>query len=75
MTVRRVAVIGLGPGGAIAIDALAREQAFDTIRVFERRHAPGGCWLVVSENLAFGVIAEPSGRSFSCRRELMLRQD
>ncbi|OBR03378.1 Thiol-specific monooxygenase [Colletotrichum higginsianum IMI 349063] len=41
---KRVAVIGLGPAGAIAIDALAQEQAFDTVRVFERREAPGGCW-------------------------------
>ena len=43
MGTQRVAVIGLGPSGAIAIDALAREQAF-AIRVFERREAPGGCW-------------------------------
>ncbi|WQF81150.1 Putative flavin monooxygenase, FAD/NAD(P)-binding domain superfamily [Colletotrichum destructivum] len=42
---KRVAVIGLGPAGAITIDALAQEQAFDTIRLFERREAPGGCWL------------------------------
>lgn len=42
--IKRVAVIGLGPGGAIAIDALAREKAFDTIRVFERREDVGGCW-------------------------------
>ncbi|KAF1922408.1 FAD/NAD(P)-binding domain-containing protein [Didymella exigua CBS 183.55] len=45
MVVKRVAVIGLGPSGAISIDALAQEQAFDVIRVFERREAPGGCWL------------------------------
>jgi cation diffusion facilitator CzcD-associated flavoprotein CzcO len=44
MPAKRVAVIGLGPGGAIAIDALAQEKAFDTIRVFERNGAPGGCW-------------------------------
>ncbi|KAK7934637.1 Flavin-containing monooxygenase FMO [Apiospora marii] len=43
--VKRVAVIGAGPAGAITIDALAKEKAFDTIRVFERREAPGGCWL------------------------------
>ncbi|KAF2654459.1 FAD/NAD(P)-binding domain-containing protein [Lophiostoma macrostomum CBS 122681] len=42
---KRVAVIGLGPSGAITIDALAREKTFDVIRVFERREAPGGCWL------------------------------
>ncbi|KAH7414116.1 hypothetical protein DE146DRAFT_750286 [Phaeosphaeria sp. MPI-PUGE-AT-0046c] len=45
MTAKRIAIIGLGPGGAIAIDALAQEKAFETIRVFERREAPGGCWL------------------------------
>ncbi|OLN94297.1 Thiol-specific monooxygenase 1 [Colletotrichum chlorophyti] len=43
--VKRVAVIGAGPGGAITIDALAREKAFDVIRVFERREAAGGCWI------------------------------
>ncbi|KAK7964412.1 FAD/NAD(P)-binding domain-containing protein [Apiospora saccharicola] len=41
--VKRVAVIGTGPAGAITIDALAKEKAFDAIRVFERREAPGGC--------------------------------
>jgi cation diffusion facilitator CzcD-associated flavoprotein CzcO len=43
MKIKRVAVIGLGPSGAITVDALAQEQAF-AIRVFERREAPGGCW-------------------------------
>ena len=42
--VKRVAVIGAGPAGAITIDSLAKEKAFDAIRVFERREAPGGCW-------------------------------
>ncbi|KAL1594636.1 hypothetical protein SLS60_010397 [Paraconiothyrium brasiliense] len=45
MPIKRVAVIGLGPGGAITIDALAKEEAFDVIRVFERREGPGGCWI------------------------------
>ena len=44
LPVKRVAVIGAGPAGAIAIDALAQEKAFDLIRVFERREGPGGCW-------------------------------
>lgn len=44
---RRVAVIGAGPAGAIATDALVKEQAFDTVRVFERRNAVGGTWYVV----------------------------
>ncbi|KAM0435889.1 hypothetical protein ACHAPT_002781 [Fusarium lateritium] len=43
--VKRVAVIGAGPAGAIAVDALAQEKSFDLIRVFERREGPGGCWI------------------------------
>ena len=46
MVAKRVAVIGAGPAGAITIDALAQEKAFDLIRVFERREGPGGCWWV-----------------------------
>ncbi|BEI85724.1 hypothetical protein CcaverHIS002_0600110 [Cutaneotrichosporon cavernicola] len=42
---KRVAVIGAGPAGAIAVDALAQEQCFEVIRVFERREGPGGCWI------------------------------
>ncbi len=42
--IKSVAIIGAGPAGAIAIDALAQEQEFDTIRVFERREKAGGCW-------------------------------
>ena len=42
--VRRVAVIGAGPSGAIATDALVKEQTFDTIRVFDRRAGVGGTW-------------------------------
>ncbi|KAK3317088.1 hypothetical protein B0H66DRAFT_478961 [Apodospora peruviana] len=45
LPVKRVAVIGAGPSGAITLDALARENAFDIIRVFERREGPGGCWI------------------------------
>jgi cation diffusion facilitator CzcD-associated flavoprotein CzcO len=48
IVVKRVAVIGAGPAGAIAIDALAQEKTFDTIRVFERREKPGGLWYVIS---------------------------
>lgn len=44
--VRRVAVIGAGPAGAIATDALVKEQAFETIRVFDRRGTIGGTWQV-----------------------------
>ncbi|KAF5878415.1 putative dimethylaniline monooxygenase protein [Botrytis fragariae] len=44
-TIKSVAIIGAGPAGAIALDALAQEQAFDEIRLFERREKAGGCWL------------------------------
>ncbi|KAM0336900.1 hypothetical protein ACHAPQ_003634 [Fusarium lateritium] len=43
--VKRVAVIGAGPAGAITVDALSQEKTFDLIRVFERREGPGGCWI------------------------------
>ncbi|KAF3763086.1 FAD/NAD(P)-binding domain-containing protein [Cryphonectria parasitica EP155] len=42
---KRVAVIGAGPSGAITVDALARENVFEVIKVFERRDRPGGCWV------------------------------
>ncbi|KAI5241130.1 FAD/NAD(P)-binding domain-containing protein [Aureobasidium subglaciale] len=42
--IRRVAVIGAGPSGAITVDALAQEDIFDQIRVFDRQEGPGGCW-------------------------------
>ena len=42
--VKRVAVIGTGPAGSIATDALVKEEAFSTIRVFERQSRVGGTW-------------------------------
>lgn len=51
-SIKRVAVIGAGPAGAIAVDALAQEGAFDVIRVFERREKVGGCWYVRAWDLA-----------------------
>ncbi|KAL4879645.1 hypothetical protein BJY04DRAFT_193314 [Aspergillus karnatakaensis] len=42
---KRVAVIGTGPSGAIAVDALVQERAFDVIRVFERQERAGGNWV------------------------------
>lgn len=44
---KRIAVIGAGPAGAIAVDCLAQERAFSVIRVFERRETAGGCWYVI----------------------------
>ncbi|KAF6819178.1 hypothetical protein CPLU01_13121 [Colletotrichum plurivorum] len=48
---RRVAVIGAGPAGAIATDALVKEQAFDTVRVFDRRHRAGGTWVLTKDDI------------------------
>lgn len=45
--IKSVAIIGAGPAGAIAVDALAQEKAFDVIKVFERREKAGGCWSVM----------------------------
>ena len=45
--IKSIAIIGAGPAGAIAVDALAQEKAFDVIRVFERQEKAGGCWYVV----------------------------
>lgn len=42
--IKKIAVIGAGASGAIALDSLVREQAFDTIKVFERREKAGGVW-------------------------------
>ncbi|KAK4442954.1 hypothetical protein QBC34DRAFT_312070 [Podospora aff. communis PSN243] len=42
---QRVAVIGAGPAGAITTDALFKEQAFSTIRIFDRRPIIGGTWV------------------------------
>lgn len=46
MPVKSVAVVGAGPSGAIAVDALMQEKAFDSVRVFERQEKAGGCWYV-----------------------------
>ena len=42
--ISRVAVIGTGPSGLSAVKALSDENAFETIRVFERRDRVGGIW-------------------------------
>jgi cation diffusion facilitator CzcD-associated flavoprotein CzcO len=44
--IKSIAIIGAGPAGAIAVDALAQEKTFDVIRVFERQEKAGGCWYV-----------------------------
>lgn len=51
---KRIAVIGAGPAGAIATDALLKEQAFSKIRVFERQSRAGGTWSAI-------ILPEQSG--------------
>ncbi|KAL3481729.1 hypothetical protein BJX99DRAFT_253256 [Aspergillus californicus] len=41
---RRIAVIGAGPSGLAAVRALVQEEAFEYIRVFERKSRVGGLW-------------------------------
>lgn len=43
--VSSVAIVGAGPSGLVALDALVRENNFDVIKVFERRPEAGGCWV------------------------------
>mgnify|MGYP002718776700 CR=1 FL=1 len=51
--IKSIAIIGAGPAGAIAVDALAQEKSFDIIRVFERQEKAGGCWYVNVPSNAF----------------------
>jgi cation diffusion facilitator CzcD-associated flavoprotein CzcO len=43
-TIKRVAVIGAGPGGLAAARALLNENYFETITVYERSDRVGGTW-------------------------------
>ncbi|KAA8905316.1 hypothetical protein TRICI_005312 [Trichomonascus ciferrii] len=42
--IRKIAVIGGGPSGLTMLKALRGEQAFDTIKCFERGSQTGGLW-------------------------------
>ncbi|PHH91220.1 hypothetical protein CDD83_1270 [Cordyceps sp. RAO-2017] len=42
--VRKIAVIGAGPGGLAAAKYLSAQGAFDQIVVFEQQHEVGGVW-------------------------------
>lgn len=46
--VRKVAIIGGGASGAITLDSLVQENAFDEIVLFERRNVLGGVWVLDS---------------------------
>lgn len=45
MSIKSIAIIGGGPSGLIALDALIRENTFSKIKLFERRDQAGGCWI------------------------------
>jgi len=51
MAYKRVAVIGAGPSGLSAVRALADENVFDTIRLFERRDEVGGIWYIYLQHI------------------------
>lgn len=46
-SIKRVAIIGGGPGGIAAARALRDEGSFDTITIFERNNHTGGTWYVL----------------------------
>ncbi|OKL57839.1 hypothetical protein UA08_07190 [Talaromyces atroroseus] len=41
---KRVAIVGAGPSGLAAVRALAQENCFEYIRIFERSDRVGGLW-------------------------------
>ncbi|KAM3123695.1 hypothetical protein CJJ07_000246 [Candidozyma auris] len=44
--IKRIAIIGGGASGAIALDALVKENTFEEIVLFERRDTFGGIWVL-----------------------------
>lgn len=42
--IKRVAIIGGGPGGLAAARALRNEAHYDTITIYERNPHTGGTW-------------------------------
>lgn len=55
-TVQSVAIIGAGPSGAAAIEALRLTGAFEKIKLFERRSETGGSWFDVESSLVVIVM-------------------
>lgn len=77
--IKSVAVIGAGPSGAIAIDALVQEKAFDKIQVFERQEKAGGCWFVkivfcIVQDLSANIII-PGFREMTRHQGLLTSRD
>ncbi|KAK5994651.1 Thiol-specific monooxygenase [Cladobotryum mycophilum] len=59
--IKSVAVVGAGAAGAVTAAALKAEEAFDVIRVFERREAPGGTW-IYDEAVQPDILVGPGAR-------------
>lgn len=56
-SIKRVAIIGGGPGGIAAARALRNEGGFDIITIFERSNHTGGTWSVSClETFIFTVL-------------------
>lgn len=53
--VKSIAVIGGGPSGAISLDALLKENAFETVKVFERGSEVGGVWSIGDQDVKIDV--------------------
>lgn len=53
--VRSVAIIGGGASGAISLDSLIKEGAFEKITLFERRENLGGIWSYENEVKHVGI--------------------
>lgn len=47
--VKKVAIIGGGASGAIALDSLVQENHFEEVVLFERRNVLGGVWVLDSD--------------------------
>ncbi|CAO3608134.1 unnamed protein product [Cunninghamella blakesleeana] len=48
-TIRRIAIIGGGPGGLVTAKQLKAEKVFDKITIFERKEQLGGTWVYSPE--------------------------
>jgi cation diffusion facilitator CzcD-associated flavoprotein CzcO len=65
---KSVAVIGAGPSGAIAVDALMQEKVFN-VRVFERQEKAGGCWYVPTSPLDVWILTSAGYREMMRHRK------
>ncbi|KIL87923.1 hypothetical protein FAVG1_08804 [Fusarium avenaceum] len=74
LKVKSVAIIGAGASGTAAAVAFKSEDYFDTIKVFERREAPGGTWLY-DDNPHAPLLVEPGALPPSFDRPLEIPEE